>query len=88
MGKTNVFQYIDIKGNESNRAMARTLANEKQQLFKEAKRVFGRQRSEMYRRIREIEEFLFVNDNIETDDGRLLQSKTVDFGYAMTTHKS
>lgn len=47
-----------------------------------------KQKAEMYARIREIEEFLFVNDNIETTDGRLLQSKTVDFGYAMTVHKS
>lgn len=88
-GKSNTFYYIDIKGNSANREMAAILANEKQKLFKAAKTVVGRkQKAEMYSRIHAIEEFLFVNDNIETSDGRTLQAKTVDFGYAMTTHKS
>lgn len=36
-GKTNVFNYIDIKGNAKNRQVATVLANEKQQLFRAAK---------------------------------------------------
>jgi hypothetical protein len=31
---------------------------------------------------------LFVNDEIKSMDGRTLHKKVVDFGYAMTTHKS
>ena len=37
--------------------------------------------------INDIEKFLFVNDEI-TEGNRTLQTKTIDFGYALTIHKS
>lgn len=42
----------------------------------------------MYEEINTIEKFLFVNDEIKDDNNNTLQPKVIDFGYAMTVHKS
>lgn len=90
MGKRDTFNYMDIKSNAQNRHNAEILANEKNRLWKEAKkRGIGRDvRIALYGKINDIEKFLFVNDSVIGDEGNVLQSKVIDFGYAMTVHKS
>ena len=90
MGKRDTFNYMDIKSNPQNRHNAEILANEKNRLWKETKkRGIGRDvRIALYGKINDIEKFLFVNDAITDNEGNVLQSKVIDFGYAMTVHKS
>ena len=90
LGKRDTFNYMDIKSNSQNRHNAEILANEKNRLWKEAKkRGIGRDvRIALYNKINDIEKFLFVNDAVTGDEGNVLQSKVIDFGYAMTVHKS
>ena len=89
LGNRDTFDYIDVKNNPQNRQAATLLASEKKTLWNKARQVAGRQaKAEIYKRINEIDQFLFVNDNIEDADHNTLQSKTIDFGYAMTVHKS
>ena len=89
MGNADTFNFMDIKGNTSNRQNAMLLANEKQRLWTKAKQVFGKEaKAEIYTKINAIDSFLFVNDNLEDNNHNLLQAKTIDFGYAMTVHKS
>ena len=89
LGNVDTFDFIDIKSNLSNLQAAVQLANEKKMLWAEAKRAVGRDaKAKIYQRINFIDNFLFVNDNIEDSNHNLLQAKTIDFGYAMTVHKS
>lgn len=89
VGNVDTFDFIDIKSNPSNLQAAIQLANEKKMLWAKAKHVVGRDaKAKIYQRINFIDNFLFVNDNIEDSNHNLLQAKTIDFGYAMTVHKS
>ena len=89
MGHIDTFNFMDIKSNPQNRQAAIMLTNEKKRLWGEAKRAYGRQaKAEIYQKINALDSFLFINDNIEDDKHNLLQAKTIDFGYAMTVHKS
>lgn len=89
LGNIDTFNFIDIKSNPSNLQAAIQLANEKKMLWAEAKHAVGRDaKTKIYQRINFIDNFLFVNDNIEDSNHNLLQAKTIDFGYAMTVHKS
>lgn len=89
MGHIDTFNFMDIKSNPQNRQAALMLANEKKRLWGEAKRAYGKQaKAEIYQKINALDSFLFINDNIEDDKHNLLQAKTIDFGYAMTVHKS
>lgn len=88
-GKRDTFNFMDIKDNPQNRQAAMLLAEEKKRLWAETKKVVGIQaKIALYQKINNIDSFLFVNDNIEDNDHNLLQAKTIDFGYAMTVHKS
>ena len=86
-GKKQKVDIIDIKDNPQNLEAATILAKEKSRLFGKARTLPRKEQPAVYREINAIEEFLFVNDNIK-EGGRTLQSKTFDFGYAMTVHKS
>lgn len=89
LGNVDTFNFIDIKSNPSNLQAAIQLANEKKMLWAKAKHAVGRDaKAKIYQRINFIDNFLFVNDNIEDSNHNLLQAKTIDFGYAMTVHKS
>lgn len=89
LGNVDTFDFIDIKSNPSNLQAAIQLANEKKMLWAKAKHAVGRDaKAKIYQRINFIDNFLFVNDNIEDNNHNLLQAKTIDFGYAMTVHKS
>lgn len=89
VGNVDTFDFIDIKSNPSNLQAAIQLANEKKMLWAKAKHAVGRDaKAKIYQRINFIDNFLFVNNNIEDSNHNLLQAKTIDFGYAMTVHKS
>lgn len=89
LGNVDTFDFIDIKNNAQNRQGAILLANEKKRLWNEARRAYGREaKAAFYAKINAIDSFLFVNDNIEDSSHNLLQAKTIDFGYALTIHKS
>ena len=89
LGNIDTFNFMDIKNNAQNRQSAMILANEKKRLWNEARRAYGREaKAAVYARINAIDSFLFVNDNIEDNSHNLLQAKTIDFGYALTIHKS
>ena len=88
-GNTDTFDYMDIKSNPQNRQAAMVLAEEKKKLWAMTKKVFGKEaKVKLYQKINDLEKFLFVNDNLEDNDRNLLQGKTIDFGYALTIHKS
>ncbi len=91
LGNEQEFNYIDIKGNEQNKKVATALAKRKSHLWDIA-RASRYQNKEALKEINRIEKFLFVNDDIKTEgkDGKeyTLQNKVIDFGYAMTVHKS
>lgn len=89
LGNVDTFNFMDIKNNAQNRHSAMILANEKKRLWNEARRAYGREaKATVYAKINAIDSFLFVNDNIEDSSHNLLQAKTIDFGYALTIHKS
>lgn len=89
LGNVDTFNFMDIKNNAQNRQSAMILANEKKRLWNEARRAYGREaKAAVYAKINAIDSFLFVNDNIEDNSHNLLQAKTIDFGYALTIHKS
>lgn len=89
LGNVDTFNFMDIKNNAQNRQSAMILVNEKKRLWNEARRAYGREaKAAVYAKINAIDSFLFVNDNIEDNSHNLLQAKTIDFGYALTIHKS
>ena len=89
LGNIDTFNFMDIKNNVQNRQSAMILANEKKRLWNEARKAYGREaKAAVYAKINAIDSFLFVNDNIEDNSHNLLQAKTIDFGYALTIHKS
>lgn len=89
LGNIDTFNFMDIKNNAQNRQSAMILANEKKRLWNEARRAYGREaKAAVYAKINAIDSFLFINDNIEDNSHNLLQAKTIDFGYALTIHKS
>ena len=89
LGNIDTFNFMDIKNNAQNRQSAMILANEKKRLWNEARRAYGREaKAAVYAKINAIDSFLFVNDTIEDNSHNLLQAKTIDFGYALTIHKS
>lgn len=89
LGNVDTFNFMDIKNNAQNRQSVMILANEKKRLWNEARRAYGREaKAAVYAKINAIDSFLFVNDNIEDSSHNLLQAKTIDFGYALTIHKS
>ena len=89
LGNIDTFDFMDIKNNAQNRQSAMILVNEKKRLWNEARRAYGREaKAAIYAKINAIDSFLFVNDNIEDNSHNLLQAKTIDFGYALTIHKS
>ena len=87
VGNIETFNFVDIKDNANNKHTATLLAQEKSKLWEQARHLRGRARADILSTINDIDKFLFVNDNI-IEDGRTLQSKVFDFGYALTVHKS
>ena len=88
LGDIKRVNYIDIKENLMNREVAEILAAEKVRLWK-AWRASNdkKERGIITGKINQIEDFLFVNDNIYNESGWLLQGKAVSYSYAITCHK-
>lgn len=87
LGESRTFNYIDIKGNAANRETVAFLGALKNKLWAKAMSVSKYARIQYYKTINQIDEYLFVNDDIK-EGGRTLVAKVIDFGYAMTVHKS
>lgn len=87
LGESRTFNYIDIKGNAANRETVAFLGTLKNKLWTKAMSVPKYARIPYYKEINQIDEYLFVNDDIK-EGGRTLVAKVIDFGYAMTVHKS
>ena len=89
LGTKIVVPFIDIKSNEENMKSVRVLCQEKINLWMKYRKVESKlEKLDCLSGIHEIDELLFVNDNVRSDSGKLLQSKVIDFGYAHTIHKS
>lgn len=86
-GKEDTFNYVDVKNNQSNLQAATALAKEKSRLWGLARRATGETKRNYLTQINAIDSYLFINDNI-TEGNRTIQAKVIDFGYAMTVHKS
>lgn len=90
LGEEKSFPFIDVKGNAHNRESAEKAAREVAELYKQQASTHDKnKRNECFKKINALREFLFINDNIvDGNTGRKLASKVIDFGYAMTVHKS
>ena len=88
LGDIKRVNYIDIKENLMNREIAQMLAEEKVRLWQGWRTLTDKkERGAITGKINQIENFLFVNDNIYNDRGWLLQGKAVSYSYAITCHK-
>ena len=102
LGEEVTVPFIDIKGNAHNRESAEILGKELKALQQELNELqknnkntkddsakIKKAKAALLKKIGNLREFLFVNDNImDGNSGRALVSKVIDFGYAMTVHKS
>ena len=88
MGEQVTVPFIDIKNNVQNRNSAKLVAQEKAILWTKWRTAQGMQKGILLDSINELENFLFINDNLTGDQNNLLQAKVIDFGYAHTIHKS
>ena len=88
MGEQVTVPFIDIKNNIQNRNSAKLAAQEKAILWTKWRTAQGMQKRALLDAINELENFLFINDNLTGDQNNLLQAKVIDFGYAHTIHKS
>lgn len=80
--------YIDVKNNPDNLRATKLLSYQKQFLWNKWKTAPLKDKQDFIVRINEINNMLFVNDNIRDNYGFLLQGKVIDYGYAHTIHKS
>lgn len=88
MGEQDTFDFVDIVGNAMNRKVATELARLKKELWRKIKYTPSkREKANILSAIHQVDDLLFVNDNI-IEGGKTLQSKVIDFGYALTVHKS
>ena len=86
-GKRVKVNYMDVKNNALNRETAYALAKEKSALWS----AYHTTRNKNFLKdIEDIDKFLFINDNLmdKEHSERTLQKKAIDFGYALTIHKS
>ena len=96
-GKVVTFDYMDIKNNKQNRDAAEAIGRKKKDLWVKWHQTTNKQLKKVYLgQIHKLEDFLFVNDEIidektvdpNTGQHPTLVDKVIDFGYAMTVHKS
>lgn len=94
LGKKITIPYIDIRNNKENIACVELACREKIDMWRVYKNLNpntpeGRnERWRLLEYISELDEMLFVNDNIRDWNGNLLVQKVIDFGYVHTIHKS
>jgi hypothetical protein len=88
LGDIKRVNYIDIKENLMNKEVVGILAEEKVKLWKAWRACTDKkERASITGKINQIEDFLFVNDNVYNERGWLLQGKAVSYSYAITCHK-
>jgi ATP-dependent exoDNAse (exonuclease V) alpha subunit len=81
--------YIDVRNNPVNYEACKIVCYEKVEQWRRYKDCETPiQKGMVLKRIKALDELLFVNDNIYDQYGNLLQAKVVDFGYVHTIHKS
>lgn len=88
LGLKTVVPYIDVKNNQENLRAAKLLSYQKKLLWSRWKTAPMKEKPNYLIRIGEIDNMLFVNDNIRDNNGFLLQGKVIDYGYSHTIHKS
>ena len=88
LGLNVVVPYIDVKDNQENLRATKLLSYQKKLLWNKWKSASPNEKPNYLARINEIDNMLFVNDNIRDNYGFLLQGKVIDYGYAHTIHKS
>ncbi|MCM1217951.1 MAG: DEAD/DEAH box helicase [Lachnospiraceae bacterium] len=94
LGKKIVIPYLDIKNNPNNRSAVEIVCREKINAWKRYRNIDASALQDKIERrkcldyINELDDLIFVNDNVRDWNGYLIQSKVVDFGYAHTIHKS
>lgn len=94
-GKKDTFRYIDIKDNVKNLEAVKVLAKYKKQLWEDYRATSDKDiKGRILDTLNFIENYLFVNDTIRERSKKdptkyvKIQDKVIDFGYAMTIHKS
>lgn len=88
LGNTIKVPYIDVKDNNNYKAVM-ILAHEKINQWNRYRQCQNKMdKLKCTQKINEIDNLLFVNDNVKDTNGYLLQQKVIDFGYAHTIHKS
>jgi len=88
LGELDTFEYIDVKGNQKNYEQALKLAQIRDDLW--AKAIATKDatiRKQLFKEFYRLGKYNFVNADIMIGD-RTIQEKVIDFGYAMTVHKS
>lgn len=88
LGLNVVVPYIDVKESQDNLRATKLLSYQKKLLWNRWKSAPLNEKPNYLARINEIDNMLFVNDNIRDNYGFLLQGKVIDYGYAHTIHKS
>ena len=88
LGLNVVVPYIDVKDSRENLRATKLLSYQKKLLWNKWKSASPNEKPNYLARINEIDNMLFVNDNIRDNYGFLLQGKVIDYGYAHTIHKS
>lgn len=88
LGLNVVVPYIDVKDSQENLRATKLLSYQKKLLWNRWKSASPNEKPNYLARINEIDNMLFVNDNIRDNYGFLLQGKVIDYGYAHTIHKS
>lgn len=88
LGLNVVVPYIDVKDSHENLRATKLLSYQKKLLWNRWKSASPNEKPNYLARINEIDNMLFVNDNIRDNYGFLLQGKVIDYGYAHTIHKS
>ena len=89
LGKQINVPLIDVKNDEHNRKIVVALAYEKVHQWNKYREAENKvDKLKCLEKINDIDEFLFVNDNVYDRYGTLIQTKVIDYGYAHTIHKS
>lgn len=94
LGKRIQIPYIDIRNNKKNISCVEIVCREKIDMWREYKKLDpttkeGKaKRGELLGYISDLDDFLFVNDNLRDWSGNLLLAKVIDYGYVHTIHKS
>jgi len=86
-GKNIEIPFVDIQNNEHNKKVAVQLGQLKQSLWRE-RRKFPYRNKQILSELTQIDHALCIKEEVKDEHGNVLLLKNIDFGYAMTIHKS